>query len=89
MAGIEFSQEDLRTLATLDFTPVLKCDDRTAQMRCRDEARFSLRCKSCDEVTIYCPMHSQGILSALVVHCGRCRKTTGRAAVLFEIEPIS
>lgn len=84
---IEFSKEQMQTLAVLDFTPVLRCDDRTVQVKCQDQARLGFRCFGCDEMSIFCPAHAQRFVSAVVVHCARCRRT-GRASIVFGIEPL-
>lgn len=81
--------EEREILALLDFPAVVRCDQNDAPgLRCRDAARFTLRCRSCDELTVFCPMHAQGMLAAVVVHCGSCRSMSGRAAALFDVEPI-
>lgn len=83
------SAEQSQVLALLDFPTIVRCDDHEAPgLRCRDHARFTFRCKTCDELSVFCAAHAQAQLAAVVVHCTNCRTNSGRAAALFEVEPL-
>lgn len=72
----------------LNFPLVIRCDAIAGGGRCRDEARCSMRCRECNEMTVFCGIHTQFVLSVSVVRCGKCKRTSGRAQVLFEVEAL-
>lgn len=78
----------LHTMAILDFTGIIRCDDLSTWTKCADESRFAMRCKHCDEVTVLCAMHAQKLLAASAVHCRNCRHWSQTASSAFEVEAL-
>lgn len=83
-----------RTLELLDFDGTVRCDTKpTEGLSCRQPARFSLRCRNCDEIRVHCAEHMKEVLSAVndggwKAWCPGCKKVAGKVGDLFEMEPI-